>query len=346
MSKHELISLILKLIQEGPQTADTLYEHLERKVVRKKVVENKERYRRATQRRIRTAIDAIVAMGYERESFETTGPSNRKTWHIQEPREEQNTRRLVQGILPQVFAVRRQEIVNRLIKRTTNESDPIIESTHFYETVAYNRLDDRLKMVVLAIDSGQKLRITGMTGDSTSVGSLVQFPLLILPIKIIYHRGCFYIATVADQTQRVLAFQVDQLNMEAVDEFFNRLDFIDQVEKELRKRFGISQNIDERIYTVELSFSKGTGAFINKQFWSEELTCQEIDNGWLVTIQCGINRELVGWLYQWMSNVRVIGPPQLKTLYDEQLQRMLTITNEQPNAPLPFSNAFLPNHDD
>ncbi|MET4080671.1 putative DNA-binding transcriptional regulator YafY [Pedobacter sp. UYP30] len=40
-------------------------------------------------------------------------------------------------------------------------------------------------------------------------------------------------------------------------------------------------------------------------------------------MECGINLELVGWLFQWMGNVKIVEPTILKDLYQQQLDKML-----------------------
>ena len=35
--------------------------------------------------------------------------------------------------------------------------------------------------------------------------------------------------------------------------------------------------------------------------------------------ESGINRELIGWIFQWMGNVRINSPKKLIDLYKEQL---------------------------
>ena len=317
---------LIALLRKKPQTIKSITEHFKGKL---------------TPRQIRLAICTIKELGYDKDSFETTNPANRKTWFIRQTDEERYGKWLIRGVLPQVFSAKRQELLYELNNWLAPEDDPIIESTHFYETVAHNQLDNQLKTIIQAIDNAQELRIMAMTGDSTSVTSLVQLPLDILPIRIIYHRGCFYVAAVTSYTpHRVRTFQIDQLELKLTNAVFIRTDFLDMVDEELRTRFGISENINDVVYDIKLRFSSVTGGFIRNQFWTDNVICNEDSDGWLVEFQSGINRELVGWIFQWMSNVRVIGPPRLKALYDEQLRRMLTISDELPDAPLPFSNAF------
>jgi|GEM_PF-6252087 len=319
---------LVELLKKKPQTIKSITEHFKGKL---------------TPRQIRLAINVIKCLGYDKDRFETTGPANRKTWYIWQTDEDRYGKWLIRGVLPQVFSAKRQELLYELNPWLAPEDDPLIESTHFYETVAHDRLDNQIKTIIQAMDNGQGLCITAMTGDSTSVASLVQLPLDVLPIRIIYHRGCFYLVAYTNTSiQKLRTFQVDQLELKPTRAMFSRTDFISFADEELRTRFGISENIDDEVYDIKLRFSSGTGSFISEQFWTDNMVCRQDDEGWLVEFRSGINRELVGWIFQWMSNVRVIGPPRLKKLYDEQLRQMLTITNELPDAPIPFSNAFAP----
>ena len=322
---------IIDLLQQTPQTVESIIDHF------------KKSGDKLTPRQIRPIIKAIRKMDLGGKFSETTGPANRKSWHIRQTDDDRNGKWLIRGVLPRVFSQKRQELLYKLNAWLESEEDPIIDSTHFYETEAHDDLDNQLKTVIRAIDEGRKLTINELSGDSTSVRSLIEFPLVVFPIKIIYHRGCFYVAAVADETRhRVLTFQVDQLTLEAGGESFDWSMLIEIVEADLKKRFGVTQNIDDEEYDIVLRFSSVTGAFINKQFWNNGMNCTEDGDGWLITFQGGINRELVGWIFQWMSNVRVVGPPKLKQLYDEQLARMLGITEQLPDDPIEFSNAFAP----
>ena len=319
---------LIELLKKKPQTIKSITEHFKGKL---------------TPRQIRLAIEVIKSLGYDQDRFETTGPANRKTWFIRQTDEDRYGKWLIRGVLPQVFSAKRQELLYELNPWLAPEDDPLIESTHFYETVAHERLDSQIRTIIQAMDNGQGLCITAMTGDATSVASLIQLPVVVLPIRIVYHRGCFYLVAVESvQDQPIRTFQIDQLVLEPTSDLFSRPDFLDYVDRNLHTRFGISENIDDEVYDIKLRFSGGTGDFISGQFWTDNVVCRQDSDGWLVEFQSGINRELVGWLFQWMSNVRVIGPPRLKELYDEQLRRMLSITNEPPDAPIPFSNAFAP----
>ena len=56
--------------------------------------------------------------------------------------------------------------------------------------------------------------------------------------------------------------------------------------------------------------------------------------------QCGINRELIGWLFFWMYNCRVVKPQILKDYYVSAANEIVKTSN--PNNPLVYKNLFTP----
>lgn len=59
-----------------------------------------------------------------------------------------------------------------------------------------------------------------------------------------------------------------------------------------------------------------------------------------MTIKCGINRELLGWLFQWMYNVRILEPAILQKYHDKTLDEM--IVNRKSKKSLVYRNIFEP----
>ena len=59
-----------------------------------------------------------------------------------------------------------------------------------------------------------------------------------------------------------------------------------------------------------------------------------------MTVYGGINRELIGWLFQWMYNVRIIEPQILVDKYDQALKEMVATRNG--SRPFKYRNIFEP----
>ena len=57
-------------------------------------------------------------------------------------------------------------------------------------------------------------------------------------------------------------------------------------------------------------------------------------------LNCGINRELIGWIFQWMSNVKVIKPEILKELVVEKHREIVRIY--EYDIELVSNNSFRP----
>ena len=298
---------------------------------------------------------------------ESDGRYNRKIWTIRPnadqlplPADDLDTYYISRAVLLGVFTKQRAESLDRMqevirqrvmsskaIKYKAGLSDQTITNSHFYENKVTTQLDAKLKDVLWAIGQQLALEITGLSGDATSVGSLIALPIEVLPIKIIFHRGCFYLATLCSADQRVLVFQVDQLIYRIGKSFRRTSKLVKRVDDDSGNRFGVTQNNDTTVYTIRLQFSDITGKFVGEQNWHKSQTMTETPgpNGepnCILTFRCGINRELVGWIFQWMSNVNVLGPPELIKLYNQQLDTMHRASEKRSDEPLPYSNIFEP----
>lgn len=339
MNKKDCFPTIIQLLRQDSQTIESIQKQIGYGI---------------TPRQIRLAIKKIEDKITENEIIKVVvGRHNRRTWQIVpiEKTPEQLrideydtlTRRLSRAVMPQVFSQKRQDSLSKFM--LLNEDS--IRATHFYENEAHNNVDINLEKLVRAIDVGAKVRILTINGDATSVKRFIHLPTLVLPTQIIYHRGCFYVAAIDESSERVVTFQIDQLEIEETHESFTDKEEIrNQVENDLKLRFGITQNIDDTVYTIRLRFSNTTGSFAKGQFWHDEEgaeASESEDGSHILTCQCGINRELVGWIFQWMNNVKVLDPPQLVVLYNEQLAKMEQIARQSQNAPLHYTNVFAPN---
>jgi predicted DNA-binding transcriptional regulator YafY len=82
------------------------------------------------------------------------------------------------------------------------------------------------------------------------------------------------------------------------------------------------------VYSITLEFSSSTGQFIKQYFWHSSQTFKEQNGKIIMQLQCGINRELIGWLFMWMYNVKVIEPLILKEYYTKSLKKNTEVNNE------------------
>jgi predicted DNA-binding transcriptional regulator YafY len=186
------------------------------------------------------------------------------------------------------------------------------------------------------------IKINELINDYTVDNFLLEdIKFVFAPVQILYHRGTFLIAGIENTNNQVVIYEIGQLKkFELLEKGYNYEQLSKKINNELAKRFGITKNINNEIYDIVLEFTSVTGSLVSKFFWHKTQRFEKINNNWIMTMQCGINRELLGWLFQWMYNIKVIAPPVLLQKYDETLDEM--ISNRQKEKAFVYRNIFEP----
>jgi predicted DNA-binding transcriptional regulator YafY len=107
---------------------------------------------------------------------------------------------------------------------------------------------------------------------------------------------------------------------------------------ELNKRFGVSKNINEHTYKIVLEVSSVLAGFIKNNHWHTTQKFSKKNGNTIMHLECGINRELLGWLFQWMYNIRVVEPEILKLYYQKTINEIQN--NNKSKATLVYRNLF------
>jgi predicted DNA-binding transcriptional regulator YafY len=161
-------------------------------------------------------------------------------------------------------------------------------------------------------------------------------------LLLVYHNGAYYTAGFTEKKNEFLTIDLSKIvAYNITNQTFAHKKALPLAKAELQKRFGLTGNIDKEVYDIELEFSSITGEFLSHYHWHESQTFSILKNGnYRMKMHCGINRELFGWIFRWMGNVKIIGPQKLKELYLEQL----TIINKNyaTNQSLSYTNIFKP----
>lgn len=202
----------------------------------------------------------------------------------------------------------------------------IVNKTGFYELKNDETFIDNIILVYKAIYEEKKIDVEETKFDATSENPELKITKLKLkPLKIMYHRGDFYLCSIFKKKFKV--FEIGQLKtIKICDEGFNWEIDSKIVDVELPKRFGISNNIDSKIYDIKLQFSEATGSFVSKFRWHHSQNKITLDNkNYIIEFKCGINRELVGWIYQWMNNVKIIEPQKLIDIYEKTNKSIINL---------------------
>lgn len=215
-------------------------------------------------------------------------------------------------------------------------------NSHFFErkySAEFNKISED---IIWSIANNKIIEIVDIYGDATAVTKEITYPIKLKALLLVYHNGAYYTAGFTEKKNEFLTIDLSKIvAYNITNQTFAHKKALPLAKAELQKRFGLTGNIDKEVYDIELEFSSITGEFLSHYHWHESQTFSILKNGnYRMKMHCGINRELFGWIFRWMGNVKIIGPQKLKELYLEQL----TIINKNyaTNQSLSYTNIFKP----
>lgn len=215
-------------------------------------------------------------------------------------------------------------------------------NSHFFErkySADFNKISED---IIWSIANNKIIEIVDIYGDATAVTKEITYPIKLKALLLVYHNGAYYTAGFTEKKNEFLTIDLSKIvAYNITNQTFAHKKALPLAKAELQKRFGLTGNIDKEVYDIELEFSSITGEFLSHYHWHESQTFSILKNGnYRMKMHCGINRELFGWIFRWMGNVKIIGPQKLKELYLEQL----TIINKNyaTNQSLSYTNIFKP----
>jgi predicted DNA-binding transcriptional regulator YafY len=215
-------------------------------------------------------------------------------------------------------------------------------NSHFFErkyTTDFNQMSED---IIWSIANNKIIEIINIYGDATNVSSDITYPFKLKPLLLVYHNGAYYTAGFIAKNNLFITIDLSKIvAYNITNQTFAHKKLLPIAKAELQKRFGLTGNIDDEVYDIELEFSSITGEFLSHYNWHPTQSFTQLKNGnYRMKIHCGINRELFGWIFRWMGNVKIIGPHKLKDLYLQQLD--IINKNYSSSASLNYSNIFKP----
>ena len=215
-------------------------------------------------------------------------------------------------------------------------------NSHFFErkyTTDFNQMSED---IIWSIANNKIIEIVNIYGDATNVSSDITYPFKLKPLLLVYHNGAYYTAGFIAKNNLFITIDLSKIvAYNITNQTFAHKKMLPIAKAELQKRFGLTGNIDDEVYDIELEFSSITGEFLSHYNWHPTQSFTQLKNGnYRMKIHCGINRELFGWIFRWMGNVKIIGPNKLKDLYLQQLD--IINKNYSSSASLNYSNIFKP----
>jgi len=215
-----------------------------------------------------------------------------------------------------------------------------IRNTCFFEAKLNPLNNQIIENLKTAIDNEVSVIVNKLAYDSTGDNfNFTESKIKFKPIEIIFHRGTYYVGGYNIEKKIFQIYEINQLKqIELIDDDFSNSNLNEKFNKELISRFGISKNINDEVYDIKLEFSSVTGNFIMNHFWHETQSFKVKKGKVIMTLFCGINRELLGWLFYWMYNVKIIEPKILQEYYKKTIEEINSLNSNK--QPLVYKNIF------
>jgi len=206
------------------------------------------------------------------------------------------------------------------VEKNSNWDGITMLNTHFNEIPFDEAFQARLDEILWSVANHRSLEIRSYAGDSVSLYRSVNFPFIFQPMRLIYHRASFFVAGLIESDKRCLVLDIYQIReYKLSNQAFPFKKELSIIEKNLQGRFGVTQNITDEIYDIIVEFSSITGKYVMANNWHHSQQFEILPDGNLrMQLKCGINRELLSWIFMWMGNVKIIEPQLLKDYYCKQ----------------------------
>nr|WP_084568279.1 WYL domain-containing protein [Niabella soli] len=156
---------------------------------------------------------------------------------------------------------------------------------------------------------------------------------ILYPLSLLNHRGLLHLCAYNETDKKIVVVGFDAfLQLSLTNDIFKPNRYIEMYNQFTKTHFGVSQNIDEKVYQIELEIDQVTGHYISLFFWHYDQRFELRKNKkFRMTFSCALNGELVGWVIQWMNNVRVVKPKALLTLVNKIHQECIDFNNHNPS---------------
>ena len=226
----------------------------------------------------------------------------------------------------------------------TNES-PILHHTGFNLPKSKPIENSNRAIIQEAISKNNLILIRNLKNDETGDNfSFITKKIQIIPVTLVFHRNNYYVGGYNVTQNRVVFYGVRQMEgITILPETCKTDDYSNLVSKELASRFGVTKNINSNIYTIQIEISNVLSEFIQNHTWHHSQEFEKKKGKMLLTLTCGINRELLGWLLQWMYNIKIIEPKILRTYYERTIKEVLAVHDAKKS--LVYKNIFEINED-
>jgi hypothetical protein len=197
-----------------------------------------------------------------------------------------------------------------------------ISNTHFNTKQILGSEFALFKELHWCIVNQKRIKVKELALDISRNNSK-ELPFYFSPVSFIIHQGNFYVGGLGTNNKAILLGMHEIVSYEIVQsKIKGKIDVRQHFEEEMNKRFGIAENIDDKLYDIELDFEPHIGQQIAQMNLHSSQRFRKKGNVIRMEIRCGINRELMAWIFCWMYHVKIIAPQKLKEIHKYCFNKM------------------------
>lgn len=208
-----------------------------------------------------------------------------------------------------------------------------LDSSGFYEMQYTEHQLVIIERMIWAIQNKRKIIVEKLNPYFDSEADRIFAKDKIYPLSLLNHRGLLHMCCYNETDERIVVIGFDAFEeLTPTNEIFKSKKYIELYNQFTKTHFGVTQNIVEKVYNIELEIDQVTGYYMSQFFWHYDQKFELKENKkFRMTFSCGLNGELVGWIIQWMNNLRVVKPKQLLTMVNNIHQDCIDLNNKTPS---------------
>ena len=202
--------------------------------------------------------------------------------------------------------------------------------TDFYEKYYCVGNEKKIKDIFWCIINQRKIKVKKLTYQPFNQNA-DNTEFIFSPITFLLHRGSIL---VAGFTKNNRVYIIDLTELSEYDylntTFKKKENLLLEIETELKNRFGICENYDNEIYNISIELTREIGEYLNKYKWHHSQKFKVTTNGYIVNFNCGINKELLSWIFMLHTDAKIIKPEKLKQVYCRYLMDLKKMYFDNP----------------
>lgn len=212
----------------------------------------------------------------------------------------------------------------------------LLNRSNFHESIYGAEEHSKIEDLLWAVQNKRLILVEADVLNAAQINlSPEDFPVSMLPLELLFHRGRVYVCGLQENQAKYLAFAVDKgLQYKLTNNGFDHKKHWPVYQKIFDKVFGITQPFEDKPYKIKVEYQNRTGENLKSYFLHPSQKWKKLANGnYMLEMKCGIGSELLGFLAESFDRVVVHQPEVLKDLLVSELLKAVSGYRKEPVKP-------------